>query len=229
MTSLAFDLRSGWRMLLNHRVLTVSAVCTMALAIAANTAIFSLVYGVLLKPLPLPDAARVVRIEEQHRGRRLNLTGATFLDLHDRARTLDAVAAYRILSPGLSDPGAPEQVVAAEVSREYFDVLGIAPAEGRWFTSSDFVAGAPRRAVLSDGIWRRRFGSDPMMLGKRVSIDGASTEVIGVAPARMFAPGAPDVWIPASSSSSLSRNRRAHLFTVIGRVNRTPFRRRGGA
>ena len=219
MTSLALDLRYAVRMLLKHRLLTASAVCTMSLAIAANTSIFSLVYGVLLKPLPLPDAYRVVRIEEQHAGRRLNLTGATFSDLHERTRALAAVAAFRIYSRALSEAGAPEQVTAAEVSSDYFAVLGIAPAAGRWFSSRDFAAGSAHTAVVSDGIWRRRFGADPSVLGRRVSIDGVPADIIGVAPARMFAPGVPDIWMPASDSSGLLRNRRAHLFTVVGRMS----------
>jgi len=193
MTSLALDLRYAVRMLLKHRLLTASAVCTMSLAIAANTSIFSLVYGVLLKPLPLPDAYRIVRIEEQHAARRLNLTGATFSDLHERTQTLEAVAAFRIYSQALSETGAPEQVTAAEVSADYFAVLGVAPAAGRWFSSSDFAAGSARTAIVSDGIWQRRFGADPAVLGRRVSIGGVPAEIIGVAPARMFAPGTPDI------------------------------------
>ena len=210
MSSFAFDLRYAVRMLLKHRLLAASAIATIALAIAANTTIFSLVYGVLLKPLSLPEADRVVRIEEQHRGRRLNLTSATFVDLHDRTRTLQAVSAYRIFSPGLSDVGAPEQVTAAEVTQDYFAVLGTAPAMGRWFTGNDFGPGSPRTAIVSDRMWQRRFGADPTLIGKRVSIDGVPVEIVGIAP-DVFAPGVPDVWTPASSSSALLRNRRAHL------------------
>jgi len=195
----------------------------MALVIGANTAIFALVYGILLKPLALPDPERIVRIEEQHQGRRLNLTGATFSDLHDRTRTLGAVAAYRILSPGFSAPGAPEQVTAAEVTANYFDVLGVTASVGRAFTVNDFVTGSEPTVVISDGLWRRRFGADPFVLGRRVLVDEVPTDVIGIAPARLFAPGTPDIWIPATRSAPLLRNRRAHLFTVIGRVD-TPYR-----
>src|SRR5690349_3867577 len=123
-----------------------------------------------------------------NRSRRQTRTGATFVDLRASARTLDAVAAYRILSPGLADSGSPEQVTAAEVSADYFAVLGVAPAVGRWFMPPDFVAESARTAIVSDGLWRRRFGADPSVLEKRVSIDGVPTEIIGVAPPRMFAP-----------------------------------------
>jgi putative ABC transport system permease protein len=220
MTSFVSDVRYAFRMLRKHWLLSVSAICTMALVIGANTSIFALVYGVLLKPLSLPDPGRIVRIEEQHQGRRLNVTGATFSDLRERTRTLRAVAAYRILSPGLSaPPGSPEQVLAAEVTSNYFDVLGVAPAAGRWFAATDFVSGSAHTVIVSDGLWRRRFGSDRTVLGRQVSIDGVPTEIVGVAPSRMFSPGTPDIWIPATRSAPLLNNRRAHLFTVIARVD----------
>ncbi len=220
MNSFALDLRYAFRILRKHWLLSMSAICTMALAIGANTSIFALAYGVLLKPLPLPDAERIIRIEEQHHGRRLNVTGATFSDLRERTRTLRAIAAYRILSPGLSaPPGIPEQVVAAEVTTNYFDVLGVSPAVGRWFAATDFVSGSAHTVIVSDGIWQRRFGSDRTVVGRQVSIDSVPAEIIGVAPARMFAPGTPDIWIPATRSAPLLSNRRAHLFTVIGRID----------
>ena len=100
-------------MWMKHRTFTVAAISTIAIAIAANTAIFAVVHGVLLKPLHLPHPERIVRIEERHQGRRLNLTGATFVDLRERTRLLEGVAAYRIRSVGLKGEGAPVQLTAA--------------------------------------------------------------------------------------------------------------------
>ena len=108
MTTLLLDLRYALRMLWKHKAFTASALATIGLAIGANTAIFTLVSSVLLRPLPLPRPDRVVRIEEQHAGTPINLTGATFTDLQTRSRLLSAVAAYRLTSPGLSANDAPD-------------------------------------------------------------------------------------------------------------------------
>ncbi len=217
MTTLLLDVRYALRMWRKHLMFTAAALGTIAIAIGANTVIFALVHGVLLKPLGLPDSDRVVRIEEQHGGRRMNLTGATFIDLHDRTRLLGAVAEYRIRSVGLDADGAPEQLTAADVSPDYFDVLGAPAARGRWFKADDFVAGAGLAVVIGNGLWRRSFGGADAV-GRRVVIDTVPMEIVGIAPVGLFAPGSPDLWLPQSASSPLLQNRRAHLFTTIGRL-----------
>ena len=216
MTALALDIRYALRMWKKHPSFVVAALATITLAIAGNTAIFSLVRGVLLNPLDLPDADRVVRIEERHQGRRLNLTGATFTDLRDRSRLLGAIAEYRTRSVGLDAAGTPEQLTAAEVSADYFNVLGVQPSSGRWFGPTDMVSHTARTVILSDDLWRQRFGSADVV-GTTAVIDRAPVEIVGIAP-RMFAPGDPDLWLPQDASSPLMQNRRAHLFTTIGRL-----------
>jgi putative ABC transport system permease protein len=220
MTALLLDIRYTLRLWSKQQTFTVAAVATIAMAIAAHTAIFSIVHAVLLKPLDLPDPSRVVRIEEQHQGRRLNLTGATFVDLRERIRQLGAVAEYRIRSVGLYAEGTPEQLTAADVSADYFTVLGVQPRRGRWFRSEDFGAGTEATVIISDGLWRRSFGGNEAV-GHVVVIDAVPVRIVGVAPAGLFAPGNPDVWLPEDASSTLRRNRRAHLFTTIGRLTTT--------
>jgi putative ABC transport system permease protein len=222
MTGFLLDLRHAVRLWLKHRTFVTATVTTIAVAIAANTAIFSIVYGALLKPLNLPHPERVVRIEERHQGRRLNLTGATFVDLHDRTRLLEAVAAYRIRSVGLyGREGAPMQLTAAEVSADYFQVLGRPPARGRWFTPEDLRTGAPRSVVVSESVAKRIFGGADDVVGRTIVIDAVPVQIAGIAPAGLFVPGSPDVWLPQDSSSPLLRNRRAHLFTTIARLRET--------
>jgi putative ABC transport system permease protein len=216
MTGLLLDIRYALRMWKKHPSFTLAGLATITLAIAANTAIFSLVRGVLLKPLNLPTPDRVVRIEERHQGRRLNLTGATFADVRERTHLFSAVAEYRIRSVGLDAAGVPEQLTAADVSADYFAVIGLAPATGRWFTTGDMVSHATPRVILSDGLWKRRFGA-ANVVGTLVVIDRVAMEVVGIAPP-MFVPGDPDIWLPQDDSSSLMKNRRAHLFTTIGRL-----------
>jgi putative ABC transport system permease protein len=218
MHTLLQDVRHALRVLARHRVLTLSALSTLTLAIAANTAIFTLVSGVLLTPLSLPEPDRIVRIEEQHAHRPGNLTGATFTDLRDRSRSFDGVAAYRLTTPGFSSGDAPEQVLAAEVSQDYLLVLGVPPALGRQFVRDDFLSGARPAVVIGDDLWRRGFGADPQAIGRRVLVNAVPMEIIGVMPRRFGAPGAPQIWLPSPAASPLLRNRRAHLFTVIARL-----------
>lgn len=212
------DLRYALRLLVKERTFTIAAVATLAGVIAANTAIFSLIDGVLLRPLSLPRPECVVRIEERHNTGRSNLTGATFADLSERARTFAAVGAFRIGSPGLSTGAAPEQVTSAEVSPAYFDVLGVAPALGRLLAGEDFLAGAPRVAVISDGLWRRVFGAERTAIGRIVRLNAVDTEIVGVMPPRIYAPGSPQIWLARPPVNALTQNRRAHLFFTIARL-----------
>jgi putative ABC transport system permease protein len=227
MTTFLLDVRHALRVFATHKVFTATAVSTLAMAIAANTAIFTLVSAVLLKPLPLPEPERVVRVEERHAYGLRNLTGATFSDVRERSRSFSGVAAYRLNTPGLSVKGAvPEQVLAAEVSEDYLAVLGVSPTLGRGFARADFLAGSEPAVILSDDIWRRMFGADPQIVGRRVLVNAIETAVIGVMPSRfhaqgpqqVWAPGTPQIWLPSSASSPLLRNRRAHLFTVLARL-----------
>jgi putative ABC transport system permease protein len=213
-----FDLRYALRRLVMQRAFTFAAVATLAGAIAANTAIFSLVDGVLLRPLPLPHPEQLVRIEERHARGRSNVTGATVEDLLERSRAFSAIGAFRIGSPGLSSSAAPEQTISAEVSPRYFDVLGVEPHLGRLFQPHDFAPGAAPTLVLSDAVWRRMFGGDRAAISRDVLLNAVRTEIIGVMPARLFAPGSPQIWIPRTPAGALARNRRAHLFTVVARL-----------
>ena len=208
------------RVLVRHKAFTLAALGILTIAIGSNVAIFTLVSDTLLRPLPLPDPTRLVRVEEQHAGRALNLTGATFVDLREQAGTFDAIAAYRLTSPGFSTGSMPEQVTAAEVSADYFDVLGVPPALGRPLDARDAETGSARTVVISHGLWQRRFGGDPGAVGRRVLVNAVPTELVGVMPPRFFAPGTPDIWVARFNSNQLLSNRRAHLYSVIARLSR---------
>jgi putative ABC transport system permease protein len=218
MTGLLHDLRFAVRLFLTRPTYAVATAGTLAAAIAANIAIFMLVDGVLLRPLPVPDANRVVQLEEQHGTGRLNLTGGAVADITARARSFSAIAAFRLYTPGLSAGTEPEQVLAADVSPEYFEVLGAQPLYGRSFAPSDFAPGARATVILGDGVFRRSFGGDPAAVGRVVLINAVPTEVIAVMPPGFYAPGRPAVWRPRPESAALPLNRRAHLFTVLARV-----------
>jgi predicted permease len=218
MTSLLLDLRYAVRLLVKQRAFTIAAVATLAGVIAANTAIFSLIDGVLLRPLSLPHPEQIVRVEERHRSARTNLSGATVADLSERTRVFRAVGSFRIGSPGLSAGAAPEQIVSAEVSPGYFEVLGVPAALGRLLQPDDFAAGAGRAAVISDGLWRRLLGAERTAIGRIVRLNAVETEIVGVMPPRIYAPGSPQLWIARTPAQALTQNRRAHLFYTIGRL-----------
>ena len=218
MTTLLHVVRYALRVLARHRAFTGAAIATLAVAIGPNTAIFALVSGVLLRPLPFPQPEQLVRVEEQHQGRRLNLTGATFADVRERVRGFSGVAAYRLTTPGLSAGTMPRQVRAAEVTPDYFVVFGVGPRAGRVFGPPDFAAGARPTAVVSSGIWQGLLGGEPAAVGRQVIVNAIPTEIVGVMPEGFEPPGTPDIWVPSATHSPLLRNRRAHLFTVVARV-----------
>jgi putative ABC transport system permease protein len=180
------DVRHGVRLLARRRLHTLSAVATLALAIAANVAMFAVVDAVLLRPLPYGDESRVVMVEEQAASREPgNLGYLTFVDVRDRSRSFDALAAASLAYATISGDGRDaERAQAMRVSASYFDVVGVAPALGRRFTEAEDRPGEARRvAILSDGLWRRRFGADPSIVGRPVRLNDRPYVVVGVMPA----------------------------------------------
>ena len=213
------DLRYGARMLARNPGFTAVAVLTLALGIGANTAIFSVVNAVLLRPLPYPDPDRVVRIEEHHeKFGRANLTGATFLDLREQNQAFSHTTAFRYFPYSLTGEGPPESVVGTRVAEGFFAVLRIGPLYGRAFQREEFHTGADQVVILSHGLWQRRYGSDSGIIGKTIALDSDPYVVLGVMPPRFQFPVQTDLWLPMSRERTLPENRRAHLFTVLGRL-----------
>ena len=214
------DLRQGLRMLRKSSGFSVIVIATLALGIAANAVIFAVVNSVLLRPLPFPDATRIIRIQERH-DRENNLTGATFRDLRERNHVFAGVAAYRIFAQNLFAVGqsaAPEEIDAAFVSQDFFSVLQRSPMIGSGFSADQFREGSQGTVLLSYRLWQRHFGSDPQIVGKPVILHGESRVVVGVMPKGFSFPEQAQAWVPLTDAAALSDNRRAHLFTVIGRV-----------
>ena len=163
MQSLWHDLRYAGRMMVRNPGFTAAAVLTLALGIGANSAIFSLVNVVSLKPLPYHDPARVVfllGIDAETAAMRFALQLGDYLDIRRQAQSFEEVASYSYVSANLTGGDIPERVQAYRVTENTFQLLGVAPALGRVLTPEDARSGRPRVAVLSDGLWRRRFGSD---------------------------------------------------------------------
>ena len=213
------DARHALRGLLRRPGFTLAAVATLSLAVGANTAIFSVVHAVLLRPLPFPEPERLVRIEERHGdGRRLNLTGATFRDLRQRAGVLAHAAVFRGFPFNLSGEGPAEPVTVARVSPDFFAVLGAPPRAGRLFGREEFEPGADRVVVLAEGLWRRWMGGDDGAIGRRVRLDGEEHVVVGIVPDRFRFPEDADAWLPMTFDRTLPENRRSHLLTTVARL-----------
>jgi putative ABC transport system permease protein len=179
------DIRYGARVLAKHKGFTVVAVLTLALGIGANTAIFSVVNELLLRPLPFPDAERLVMLwEVSPEGRHQNTTSRTnFLSWREQSTVFEGMAAFSDQRLNLTGVGEPEEVSVQLATPELFRVLGVEPIIGRGMTEEDARPGAPDVAVLSYGLWQRRFGGDPRVIGQPISLNGTPCAVIGILPA----------------------------------------------
>jgi putative ABC transport system permease protein len=214
------DLRFGLRMLLKQPGFTLVVILTLALGIGANTAIFSVVNALMLRPLPYRNPERLVRIEEVSKTFPSHpVFGAHFLDWREQCRTLEAVAAYGAASRTLTGAGEPERVECGEVSASFFPLLGAQPQLGRNFTEAEDKAGGERVVILGHGLWRRRYNSDPAIVGRGVTLDDASYTVVGVLPDdfRFFQPF--ELWKPLILDPQVERgNQRATLLSVLARL-----------
>ena len=181
------DVRLAIRLMARAPGFTAATLLTIALAVGANTAIFSLVYGVLWRPAPYPDADRLVRLSEVHPGGVSPLGEAVLsnltYDAWERASTtVERFGAYFAGTATLVAEAGPERVEAAEVTPSMFALLGVTPLHGRLFADADAIRGAPPVVILGYDYWRTRLGGDPAVIGRPLMLDGESTEIVGVAP-----------------------------------------------
>ncbi len=193
------DLRLAARSLIKRPGFTAISILTVALGIGATTAVFTLVDGVLLRPLPFEEPDELLSL--QHLGRdgqdELPISSGLYLHYRDHARTLESVGVYTPMSANLVAEGQPERVVGQMVTPSYFDVLGVQAAVGRTFTEDEGAVDAGPVIILSDGLWRTRFGADPGLVGRTVELSGTSRTVVGIMPAEFGHPDADDrFWVP---------------------------------
>ncbi|HTB98703.1 MAG TPA: ABC transporter permease [Terracidiphilus sp.] len=218
------DFRYAARQLRRSYGFTVVAVATLALGVGANTAIFSVVYGLLLQSLPFRDAGRIVSILETHP----RITGgveATFqdyLDWRKQQTSFEQLAAYSVLNPAtvsLRLADRSESIHRVLASGNFFSVLGVSPLMGRALEERDDVSGGNRVAVLSETAWRRYFGANPGILGQSIDLDGTSYSVVGVLPPRAEFPAEGDVWLPLAFLDQPTQASRVwHSVRVLGRL-----------
>src|SRR5271169_633398 len=198
MDSLWKDVRFAARVLWKSPGFSAVALLALVLGIGANTAIFSVVNAVLLRPMPFADPNRLVSVRESRPGHENNVANPQNLAAWEkRSHSFEKMAAYLPFefTMSLTGQGTPEEVPGNFVTREFFTVLGVHPAMGREFLPEEELPNAPDVALLSDGFWRRRFGADPHIVGKKLTVGGNPTIVIGVLPAGFRFPDVKaDIW-----------------------------------
>ena len=223
--SLLGDVRYALVTLRRAPGLTLTVLITLALAIGATTAVFTVVHGVLLEPLPYPDSARLVRLWEEHPGGQ-SPAGNRWLSLKtrlawlDRSLTLEDAGAYGSYDYLVRQPGfEPSRLSGATVSPSVFRLLRVTPAIGRFFIDGEDAAGAPPAVVVSDRMWRARFAANPTAVGGTLEIDGVRRTIVGVARPDLAFPN-PRVlfWIPAVIPGDAGEANRTVVFTTLGRL-----------
>jgi putative ABC transport system permease protein len=192
------DLRFGLRMLLKHRGFTVVAVLTLALGIGANTAIFSVVNALVLRPLPFPDSERLVWVEEVSKKTNESQPawGAHFLDWQQHSQTLTSIAAIDGATRTLTGGGEPQRIEVGKISASFLPMLGVPLLQGRNFTAAEDAPGGERVTILSHRFWQRRFNGDQGIVGRSVTLDDANFTVIGVLPPNFRFYSQFDAWVP---------------------------------
>ncbi len=222
METLWQDLRFGLRQLLSKPGVTLIAVLSLALGIGANTAIFSLVDAVLLRPLPFHEPDRLVMVWEdatQVGFPRNTPAPANYADWKSQNKTLEDMAALNWRNYALTEEGEPEKVEAQGVTANFFSLLGVKPVLGRSFTAEEDKPGADQVALISYGLWQRRFGGDPALVGKEILLDGQKRTVLGVMPAGFqFMSKETGLWVPMAFSAEELANRGGHYLTVVARM-----------
>jgi putative ABC transport system permease protein len=217
-----FVIRLTVRRLLQRPLFALLAIAMTAVGIGANLAVFSVADAVLLHPLPYPDPERLAVIWETGPHDYGDEVGVSLLDYRDwqrSARSFSSLAAYAKTGFNLADDASADYVEGAVVSANFFATLGAAPARGRTFVAADDREGGPRVAVLSDALWRRRFGADPSIVGRTITISGEPHVVNGVMAPSFRAPEPAELWVPLSWYRGNAWVWRAtHPLTVIGRL-----------
>jgi putative ABC transport system permease protein len=219
MDTLTQDIRYAIRRLLRSPAFTAVALLTLALGIGANTAIFSVVNGVVLKPLPYSNPDQLVGIFHLSDGQRTTMSGPNFTDVRTLNTTMTGAAAYTRTRMILTGRGEPVRLDGAQISASMFDVLGVPPALGRTFQPEENTPGRGRVAILSDGLWRSRFGADRKVIGQSLVLDGVSHEVVGVMPAGFSFPAARSIWTPLEYTEDFTTAQRgAWYLQAVGRI-----------
>src|SRR5215475_4801085 len=221
LTDLTNDVRFGFRTLRKTPGFTAIAIITLALGIGANTAIFSVIENVLLRPLPYTNPESLVEIWNTYPGfEDVSLSSGDYFDFHRDAKSFSAMGAYGEISQGfnLTGVGEPERVQATIASSDLFPMLGIRSAIGRTFLPEEDKAGGASVLLLSHRYWQRRFGADPSVLDREVALDGRKYRIIGVLPESFQIMRTIDIWLPLHDYQGALDDHVHHGFVPVARL-----------
>jgi len=221
MNSLWKDTRYAMRTLMKRPGFALIALLTLALGIGANTAIFSIVNGVLLRPLPFSEPDRLVWVWGRilNAGQRASVSPPDYLDYRELNKSFEQFAASMNVPYNLTSGGEPERLLGARVTGNYFQAFGVNAALGRTFSLDNEQSGQDQVVVLSDGLWKRRFGADPSIVTKTITLDGKSYQVLGVLPSSFRFPQSAELWAPLNFGAFPEMKiRKAHFLRPVGRL-----------
>jgi len=223
MDRLLMDLRYAVRAIAKRPTMTATIVVTLALGIGANAAVFGVIDALMLHPFTMPDVDRIVMpvtTSPRFTGHRETTSAGDFLDWRRdlRGGAIEHVAAFDWWDANLVGRDEPERVLGFFVSPDFFAALDARPALGRTFLAEEEIPANATRVVLSDGLWRRRFGADPAVVGRTVLIDARQWTVVGIMPQAFDFPMRAELWAPLAFDEKAARNRSSHYLTVIGRL-----------
>ncbi|HEY2459556.1 MAG TPA: ABC transporter permease [Candidatus Acidoferrum sp.] len=214
------DFRYAFRILRKDWSFTLAAIAILALGIGATTLVFSLANGLLLRPLPYPESSRIVSVQEDspvEPNEDGHINFLNYLDIRPRVTLLEDIGLYGGGGGLIRGEGPAEQVQSTLVTDGVFSVLRVAPLLGRTFTPAENMPNGPKVVILGEGLWRRRYGSDPKILGKVLDIDDSRWTVIGVMPANFYFPDRSQLWLPLQADPRTSF-RTDYFLRAIGRL-----------
>jgi predicted permease len=213
------NLLIGFRLIRRSPGLALTAAATLGLGIAATTALVSVVYAVLVNPLPLPESTRLVQVWRSELPALTygSASYARYLDWREAQQAFTDIGAWAPRGMTLAGDEGPERVSGATASSSFFTVIGAAPVAGRWFTEADDRRGAARVVVIGEGLWRRRYAASHAVLGRDIRVDGELYTVVGVAPAAFAEVWRYDVWMPLGLVADPS-NRGSNFLLTLGRL-----------
>src|SRR5262245_6908316 len=212
------DLRFAFRQLVKNPGFTAVAVLTLALGIGACTAIFSVVNAVVIKPLPFPQSDQLVGVwEEPTKGTRKSVSPGVFKDWREQSRSFEALSVVSPNDVSVTGDGQPERLRALQVSANYLDIFRVRPAIGRGFLPPEDQPGRDDKVViLAHGLWQRRFGGDPSVIGRTIRLNQTSYTVIGVLPQRPALDPGVELFLPfVLTSEPAHQTRENHLFFAV--------------
>ncbi len=215
------DLKYALRQLLKSPGFTAVAVLTLALGIGANTAMFSLVNAVMLRPLPFAEPQQLVLVWNHNTRENIpdDITSwPTFADWRTGNSTFASMAGYSPTTASLTGDGEPEQVPGCAAGDKFFETLGVAPLKGRWFTDAEQVEGGDLVAIISHGLWRRRFGGAEDIVGRTIQVSGRERAVVGVMPPGFAFPARSDIYLPIAPDEQTKQARNSFWLPVLGRL-----------